>query len=68
MHRHSQRALVLLCAAFLLAAAACGLGNNKGRLRAGYDADLLVVAGDPVADISALSRPVAVFAAGRRAV
>jgi cytosine/adenosine deaminase-related metal-dependent hydrolase len=55
-----------LASATALAADACGLGNKKGRLRAGYDADLLVVDGDPVADISALTRPTAVFAAGRR--
>jgi imidazolonepropionase-like amidohydrolase len=55
-----------LASATALAAAACGLGDRKGRLRAGYDADLLVVDGDPVADITALGRPAAVFAAGRR--
>ena len=32
----------------------------------GYDADLLVVDGNPVTDIGALARPAAVFAAGRR--
>jgi imidazolonepropionase-like amidohydrolase len=55
-----------LASATVLAAAACGLGDRKGRLRSGYDADLLVVDGDPVADIGALARPVAVFAGGRR--
>jgi imidazolonepropionase-like amidohydrolase len=55
-----------LASATALAADACGLGDSKGRLRAGYDADLLVVDGDPVADIGALARPAAVFAAGRR--
>jgi imidazolonepropionase-like amidohydrolase len=55
-----------LASATALAAAACGLGDKKGRLRAGYDADLLAVDGDPVADIGALARPVAVFAGGRR--
>lgn len=55
-----------LASATALAAAACGLGDTKGRLRAGYDADLLVVDGDPVADIGHLARPAAVFAAGRR--
>ncbi len=55
-----------LASATALAAAACGLGDRKGRLRAGYDADLLVVDGDPVADIGALARPAAVFAGGRR--
>jgi imidazolonepropionase-like amidohydrolase len=56
----------LASATALAAAAACGLGDRKGRLRAGYDADLLVLDGDPVADIGALARPVAVFAGGRR--
>jgi len=55
-----------LASATSVAAAACGLGDRKGRLRAGYDADLLVVDGDPVADIGALARPAAVFAGGRR--
>jgi imidazolonepropionase-like amidohydrolase len=55
-----------LASATSLAAAACGLGDRKGRLRAGYDAGLLVVDGDPVADIAALARPAAVFADGRR--
>jgi imidazolonepropionase-like amidohydrolase len=55
-----------LASATSLAAAACGLGDRKGRLRVGYDADLLVVDGDPVADIAALARPAAVFAGGRR--
>ena len=54
-----------LASATALAADACGLGDSKGRLRAGYDADLLVVDGDPAADIGALARPVAVFAGGR---
>jgi imidazolonepropionase-like amidohydrolase len=54
-----------LTSATALAAAACGLGDSKGRLRAGYDADLLVVDGDPAADIGALARPAAVFAGGR---
>jgi imidazolonepropionase-like amidohydrolase len=54
-----------LASATTLAADACGLGDRKGRLQAGYDADLLVVDGDPLADVGALARPVAVFAAGR---
>jgi imidazolonepropionase-like amidohydrolase len=55
-----------LASATSLAAAACGLGDRKRRLRAGYDADLLVVDGDPVADIAALARSAAVFPGGRR--
>ncbi|GAB3986364.1 amidohydrolase family protein [Plantactinospora veratri] len=37
-----------------LAARACGLEDRKGALRAGMDADLIAVRGDPVADIDAL--------------
>jgi imidazolonepropionase-like amidohydrolase len=50
-----------LTSATVRAAEACGLQHRKGRIRAGYDADLLVVAGDPVAGITALRRPLAVY-------
>jgi imidazolonepropionase-like amidohydrolase len=33
---------------------AIGLGASKGRLRAGYDADLLFVGGDLLDDVDAL--------------
>ena len=36
------------------AAASIGLGRSKGRLRPGYDADVLVVGGDLAADLTAL--------------
>ncbi len=39
---------------------------GKGRLRPGADADVLGVEGDPAADPSALTRPVAVWKSGRR--
>ena len=42
-----------LVASTSTAAQVCGLGDSKGRLRTGYDADLLVVAGD-LASTSAL--------------
>lgn len=42
----------------------CGLGRRKGRVRPGFEADLLVVGGDPTSDISALRRPLAVYRAG----
>lgn len=45
-----------LATATSLAADACGLGDHKGRIRPGYDADLLVVDGDPLADVGALLR------------
>ena len=50
------------------AAQVCGLGDRKGRVRPGYDADLLAVDGDPLTDIGALLRPVAVLVAGRPVV
>ena len=50
-----------------LAAQACRLGDRKGRIAPGYDADLLAVAGDPLTDLSALTAVTAVFRAGVRA-
>ena len=47
------------------AAAALGLGATTGRLAPGYDADLIVVRGDPQADIAALRDLLRVIARGR---
>jgi imidazolonepropionase-like amidohydrolase len=49
------------------AARAIGLGDRKGRLAAGFDADLLVVDGDPLADPGAIHRIRAVYCGGRAA-
>jgi imidazolonepropionase-like amidohydrolase len=49
-----------------LAADSCGVGERKGRIRAGYDADLLAVGGDPVRDLAALTDVQAVYRAGTR--
>jgi imidazolonepropionase-like amidohydrolase len=54
-----------LAAATSIAAQVCGLGSRKGRLRAGYDADLLLVDGDPLSDTATLARPAAVMVRGR---
>lgn len=48
------------------AADVCRIGDRKGRIAAGYDADLLAVHGDPVADIAAVRSVAAVFRAGHR--
>ncbi|MEU0030875.1 amidohydrolase family protein [Streptomyces sp. NPDC006335] len=45
-----------LATATSVAAEACGLGDRKGHIRAGYDADLIIVDQDPLTDISALLR------------
>jgi len=47
------------------AAAALGFGAVTGRLAPGYDADLIVVAGDPQADIAVLHELRRVIAQGR---
>ena len=44
----------------------CRVGDRKGRLAVGYDADLLAVHGDPLADAAALRAVAAVFRAGHR--
>ena len=54
-----------LASATSLAAAACGLGNRKGRLAAGYDADLVVIDGDPFDDIRALDSIRTVYLQGQ---
>ncbi|HJQ47781.1 MAG TPA: amidohydrolase family protein [Amycolatopsis sp.] len=42
----------------------CGLGDRKGRLAPGFDADILAVDGDPVTDPEVLHRIRAVYARG----
>jgi hypothetical protein len=41
-----------------------GLGHRKGRIAAGFDADILAVDGDPIADPDALHQIRAVYARG----
>jgi imidazolonepropionase-like amidohydrolase len=43
-----------LAASTSTAAQVCGLGERKGRLASGYDADLIVVAGDLACDVTGL--------------
>ncbi|MFI7543460.1 amidohydrolase family protein [Actinoplanes sp. NPDC049599] len=49
------------------AARACGLADRTGRLRAGLQADLLLVDGDPTTDITAVRDTRLVVCRGRRA-
>ena len=46
------------------AAAVCGLAHRKGRIAAGFDADLLAVDGDPFTDPDAIHRIRAVYRNG----
>jgi imidazolonepropionase-like amidohydrolase len=57
-------ATAALIAATSAAAASLGTGG-KGRIGPGYDADLLIVDGNPASDISALQRPLAVYLSGQ---
>ena len=54
-----------LASATGLAARACGLQQRTGRLAVGLDADLLLVDGDPLEDVTALQRPRTVVSRGR---
>ena len=54
-----------IASATSLAADACGLGDRKGWLRPGHDADLIIVDGDPLTDIRALTRIQAVYLNGQ---
>ena len=59
------RAADVITMATTEAAAALGLGAVTGRLAPGYEADLIVVHGDPLTDIAALGRLRRVIARGR---
>ncbi|BCJ76285.1 hypothetical protein CS0771_58290 [Catellatospora sp. IY07-71] len=50
------------------AADVIGLGHRKGRIAAGYDADILAVSGDPVAEPAAIHRLLAVYVRGEQLV
>ena len=47
-----------------VAAGMIGLGHRKGRIAPGFDADILAVDGDPIADLEALHRIRALYARG----
>jgi imidazolonepropionase-like amidohydrolase len=51
--------------ATITAADALGIGEQTGRLAAGFDADLLVIDGDPVRDLADLQQVELVLARGR---
>jgi imidazolonepropionase-like amidohydrolase len=60
-----QRPIDAMISATSLAAESLGMGSTLGRLAPGYVADIIAVAGDPTADISALRSVRFVMAQGR---
>jgi imidazolonepropionase-like amidohydrolase len=65
LHRAGLTATEALAAATGTAARLLGLESDIGRLAPGFAADLVVVAGDPTLDITAVTRPKLVIAGGR---
>ena len=59
-----QSPMAALVSANSLAADAIGMGDKLGQLKAGYEADIIAVEGDPVADITAVRRVVFVMRQG----
>jgi imidazolonepropionase-like amidohydrolase len=48
------------------AAGACGVGNSKGRIAVGFEADVVAFAGHPADDLDAIHEPLAVWSRGDR--
>jgi imidazolonepropionase-like amidohydrolase len=59
-----QKPMAALVSANSLAAEAIGMSNELGAIAPGYDADIIAVDGDPVADITAVRRVVFVMRGG----
>jgi imidazolonepropionase-like amidohydrolase len=66
VERIGMTPLQALRAATSTAASAIGLEATKGRIAAGADADVLVIRGNPLADIGSVTHVVAVYRAGVR--
>jgi imidazolonepropionase-like amidohydrolase len=56
---------VVLAAATSHAAASCHVGDRKGHLKPGYDADILAIPGNPLHTIEAILGPRAIFRLGQ---
>jgi imidazolonepropionase-like amidohydrolase len=59
-----QTPMAALVSANSLAADAIGMGDRLGALAPGYEADIIALDGDPVADITAVRRVVFVMRGG----
>ena len=66
LQAHGASAMASIQAATSSAARLLGLDREVGSLQVGYVADLVLVDGDPLVDVTVLARPVAVWQSGRR--
>src|SRR5262249_9075455 len=60
----NEKPMDVIRSATSLAAESLGLGTRVGTIAAGFDADLVAVAGDPIADITAVRKVVFVMKGG----
>ena len=65
VQKGGQDPMAALVSATSLAAESLGLGDRIGRIAPGFEADLIAVDGDPLADITALRRVAFVMKAGQ---
>ena len=66
LFRQALSNAVVLAAATSQAAASCHVGDRKGHLKPGYDADILAIPGNPLHTIEAILEPRAIFRLGQR--
>jgi imidazolonepropionase-like amidohydrolase len=59
-----QSRMAALVSANSVAADSIGMGNTLGRLKPGYEADIIALDGDPIADLTAVRRVVFVMRGG----
>ena len=65
LHEHGASPMAAIRAATSAAARLLGLDDDIGRIAPGYRADLVMVEGDPLADLGRLANPALVLQAGR---
>jgi imidazolonepropionase-like amidohydrolase len=68
LHEHGTSPMVAIQAATSSAARLLGVDGEVGTVEVGKVADLVLVDGDPLADLGVLARPVAVWQGGRAVV